>query len=164
MRMLEGTPSRLMSKRMVTRLPCEARGIGLLGVPVLRDLAVDDVDVVGEAVAEGAVLHGDPGGAVLDLHGGLGDADAGGLAGGGLGGRAGRAEDAWAARCGFSRDLEWAWCSLFRMRMSLGLGGGCGLLFGGDWGAGCGVLRGEDAGVERALPWRAAGSTETMVA
>ena len=31
--------------------------VGLCGVPVLGDLTVDDVDVVGEALAEGAVFH-----------------------------------------------------------------------------------------------------------
>ncbi len=60
--------------------------VGLLGVPVLRDLLVDDVDVVGEARSEGAVLHGYAGGAVLELHHRLRDADACGLAGGGFGG------------------------------------------------------------------------------
>ncbi len=67
MRAFEGTPSRLMSKMMVVLLPREARGISLAGVPVLRDFAVDDVDVVGKPRAEGAVFDRDAGGAVLQL-------------------------------------------------------------------------------------------------
>ena len=51
-------------------------GIGFAGEPVLRDLGVDDLDVVGEACAEGAVFDGDAGGAVFELGGGLRDADA----------------------------------------------------------------------------------------
>ena len=53
--MLEGMPSRLMSKTMVTRLPSLGAGVGFLSEPVLGDLAVDDVDVVGEAGAESTI-------------------------------------------------------------------------------------------------------------
>src|SRR5882757_5237631 len=45
--------------------------VGFLGKPVLRDGAVDDVDVVGKTCAESLVLNADAGGAVLKLHSGL---------------------------------------------------------------------------------------------
>src|SRR5216683_3083657 len=67
-------------------LPDGGARVGLLGVPVVGNLLVDDSDVVRKPVAEGAVLDGYAGGAVLELHRRLGDADAGGLAGCGLGG------------------------------------------------------------------------------
>ncbi len=41
-------------------------GIGFGGKPVLRDFAVDDFDVPGVAGAEGLVLDGGAGGAVLE--------------------------------------------------------------------------------------------------
>src|ERR1700722_1724716 len=55
-------------------------GIGFGGVPVLRYLAVDDVDVVREALAEGTVHHRDAGRTVFYLQGRLCDANASGLA------------------------------------------------------------------------------------
>jgi hypothetical protein len=39
--------------------------VGFVGVPVLRDFLRDDLDVVGVAIAEGAVLNGGCGGAVF---------------------------------------------------------------------------------------------------
>src|SRR6185437_2167214 len=44
-------------------------GICLLRIPVLRHGTVDDVDIVGKAGSEGAILHVDAGSTILHLHG-----------------------------------------------------------------------------------------------
>src|ERR1700737_4495852 len=46
--------------------------ISLRLVPVLRNFAVDDIDVVGKALPKAAVLYGHAGGAVFDFQCGLG--------------------------------------------------------------------------------------------
>ena len=106
-RAFEGMPSRSMSKSD-RRRSCPSRHCGSASdcVPVLRDLGIDDFDVVGVALAEAAVLDRDAGGAILEFYGGLGDADARGLAGDGFGGRRGDWLDVlWRSRCGFSAVL-----------------------------------------------------------
>ena len=81
----EGAPSRSMENLRTVRLPAGFGAVGLLLLGA-QDGLVDELDVIGEAVAEGSLLDGDGGDAGFGLEDGLGDLDAGGFAGGGLGG------------------------------------------------------------------------------
>ena len=133
-------------------LSIEAIGSASDCVPVLRDLAVDDVHVVGEARAEGAVLNRDAGGSVLQLQSGLRDADAGGLAGGGLGGRRSDGLNMLRRRGGWLLG-DFRRLDLFRDGDFVRAWRRLGSFFGGDWGRAWG-FGGQDSGVERALGWR----------
>ncbi len=138
-----------------------AAGLGAVGLLLLgaEDGLVDELDVIGETVAEGALFDRNGGGAVLRLEDGLRDLDAGGLARGGLGrGGCGRSAGGGCGSCG---RLDGGWFSgggllgggftaagfagsgLLRIRTSFGLGGGSalggtGALAFGSGGAGVG--------------------------
>ncbi len=148
-RALEGDAGAVDVEDDYDALADRCTGIGLCRVPVLGDGAVDDVHVVREACTEGAVLHHGGGGAVLELKGGLRDADSGRLAGSGLVGL----RRSWlrmlrrrgGGLLGYLGRLD-----LLGKRDLVGIGRRLGLL-GGEKRRGAGVLGGEDAGVELAL-------------
>jgi hypothetical protein len=128
-------------------------GVCLLGEPVFGYLAIDDVDVVGETGAEGAVGDGDAGGAVFELHRGLGDSDSPGLSGDSFVGLYGHGLDV------LGRLRRFLFSGLHGLVL-LGLDGEFvgrrwryGLFFFLD-GRGAWLLGGEDAGVESALARR----------
>jgi hypothetical protein len=134
-------------------------GIGFVGVPVLRDLLADDLDVVGVTITEGAVLDGGGGGAVFELGDGFGELLCG-LAGGGLGGGVG-CGCLGGAGCVMGPSL--AGCGLALTRMSVSRGGGMVASLGGGWGAGL-MLSGVRTDLSTGLNFCGRGMAETMEA
>src|ERR1700679_1733181 len=127
-------------------------GIGFGGVPVLRHLAIDDVDVVRKASTKGTVFYRDAGCTVFDLQSGLRDANTSGLPCNRLVGLRWEWLDVFRGfrRCFFCR-LDWL-CELFRNGQLFWIWRRLGLFFRDD-GRGAWRLRGEDAGVQTALRW-----------